>query len=1649
MTEIINFGGAVSTEAGQYVPLDTDAAISGNDTLLSITVALVDFAGTSINDFLEVKHVGGITLESGSDRTQILYNGQLIGHIGSDGAGGELSLHFDGYGPAVTNESVTAALRAIAYTNTSSTNPSAEERTVRISLEYGDSNPPLVTAVDKNVLVRPDNAIVLTSDSTNVTGTEVADVFVLSSSTTLQSVSLNGGSGTDAVHIVGGGSLDLSGFSKFWGVEALRGSAEGDTFNIQSRHLLAISEIDGGLQDGTDGSANILNLSGSYFDFRNKTLSNIHMIELTGGTSPVFVFDSGNIGSLFVPNGQELRCVIDLGTSAANSIFRLSGIAPLSQEQRTALEAAGFANIYDSGNTPTTGGPATTELNGDTVGVAPGATVLLDLNGNSTVTSAEAIRKVLLRIPDSVAGDLLGLRTGDGIILGPDGLQEGGAIQIGIAQGILTSANPNHLEITFLSGGSASAAEALVKAMTYTRPAEDTFEPRPIQVILTDDLDRLSMSTITIVDGVPRDVRMGAGVTEITVDEGPEFEITLSATDDDTPAADLTYRFETFGDVGGKFIIDNATKQLKLAPGQSLNFEDQVGGQGGYNVYVKAYDGTTYSAVQELTIKAADVNEAPIFVTFGPPQRTIRKGTTGPDVGVVHAFWEDPDMVGDFRHNKFAFLVGSDLLTRNGGFSIDEETGQITTNNEIFDEEAGIKQLVVVAVDENDESLRAQATHNVEIIPTDAPPIVQFASGSVTVTQAEGTGTGTTAYTFTVIRDIDVGRSEVKWTLRGDTAEPDDFSGSLSGTVVFENNQFQRTITILVNKDDQNEEDKTFTVSLFELDDGTSNAIVGNTDHTATGAITNDDTVAPVNGPPSAPVLSGATAREYDAAGTPVGTLSATDPDGDALSYELLDTAGGRFMLEGNRILVADGFRLDFEQQAAHTIKVRVKDATHTVDKDLVIAVLDVGPESTAGSAANDVFWGGAGNDMLAGNLGDDRLLGQGGADTLKGEAGHDVLGGGAGRDKLTGGKSSASRDAFLFDARLTTAKGAPSKSLANQHKDQILDFGPKFDSLWFDDAAFTNKTIAKSLKGKAASLDKPVKLKASFFKKGAKATDKDDFFVYNAKTRKLYFDVDGSGSKAMVEIASLKLQKGEGSTLSASDFFFVRRGNTAPGREPSREKPERHARPGFPSIATPAPVKKRASCSWLRRPLLGVEQAAVHQSLGDLDRVQGRALAQVVGHAPEGEAVLDRDVLADAGDVGGILAGRFVGRDVAARLVLIDHHDARSRAQDVARLLGAERLFELHVHGLRMADEDRHAHASGGELDLGIQDLLGLRHHLPLFLREPVLHEHVDLGDQVEGDALGKLLLLHVLERVERLGLAVELVHAFLAGAGDGLVGRHDDALDGGAVMERLEGDHELRRGAVRVGDDALLHPADGVGVHLRDHERHVRVVAPGGGVVDHHRSLRGDLRRPFLRDLAAGRHEAQVDVGKVVGVEGLGLQRLVAEGNLRALAAAGGQCHHLVGRKGPLCEDVEHLAAHIACRADHGDLVTHWTSPVWLSPEMQTLFGCRLSPRRERGPGTTRLLGRFHGRRDGFRFARRAEQRHCHRPSESPVCGPGFSATHQEPAFVKRSLDHRAFPSPGSRRPRARSDRPPSSAAGPRGAHRRPVHPYWRCRW
>lgn len=157
-----------------------------------------------------------------------------------------------------------------------------------------------------------------------------------------------------------------------------------------------------------------------------------------------------------------------------------------------------------------------------------------------------------------------------------------------------------------------------------------------------------------------------------------------------------------------------------------------------------------------------------------------------------------------------------------------------------------------------------------------------------------------------------------------------------------------------------------------------------------------------------------------------------------------------------------------------------------------------------------------AGAINLTGNDLKNMLVGNAAANTLSGLGGNDKLSGGSGKDVLKGGKGN---DVFMFD----------TKPNAKSNVDRILDFNAKDDSIWLDNAVF------KKL-GQKGSDQKPAKLAKAFFIIGSEAADENDYLIYNKKTGKLFYDADGSGSKAAVEIAALK----KGLTLSAADFLII-----------------------------------------------------------------------------------------------------------------------------------------------------------------------------------------------------------------------------------------------------------------------------------------------------------------------------------------------------------------------------------------------------------------------------------------------------------------------------------------------------------------------------
>jgi Ca2+-binding RTX toxin-like protein len=108
-----------------------------------------------------------------------------------------------------------------------------------------------------------------------------------------------------------------------------------------------------------------------------------------------------------------------------------------------------------------------------------------------------------------------------------------------------------------------------------------------------------------------------------------------------------------------------------------------------------------------------------------------------------------------------------------------------------------------------------------------------------------------------------------------------------------------------------------------------------------------------VNNAPTDITLSKNSIAENSPTGTVIGNLSAIDPNSnDTHTYTLLNNAGGRFSIDGNKLKVANGSLFNFESATSHTIRVRTTDSGgKTFEKNLTVGVTDVNEAPTVRSA--------------------------------------------------------------------------------------------------------------------------------------------------------------------------------------------------------------------------------------------------------------------------------------------------------------------------------------------------------------------------------------------------------------------------------------------------------------------------------------------------------------------------------------------------------------------------------------------------------------------------------------------------------------------------------------------------------------------------
>ena len=164
------------------------------------------------------------------------------------------------------------------------------------------------------------------------------------------------------------------------------------------------------------------------------------------------------------------------------------------------------------------------------------------------------------------------------------------------------------------------------------------------------------------------------------------------------------------------------------------------------------------------------------------------------------------------------------------------------------------------------------------------------------------------------------------------------------------------------------------------------------------------------------------------------------------------------------------------------------------------LVLISTGNQNGTGNTLANSIFGNARNNILDGGAG---------GDTLSGAAGNDILIGGAGVDSLNGGAGS---DIFVFNAPLSLANG-----------DFIADFNHAADNFRLENA------VMKALGGVGL-------LKTGFFFAGVRAHDADDHIIYNKATGALYYDDDGIGAHAAIQLAYLSNKP----VLAANDFAVI-----------------------------------------------------------------------------------------------------------------------------------------------------------------------------------------------------------------------------------------------------------------------------------------------------------------------------------------------------------------------------------------------------------------------------------------------------------------------------------------------------------------------------
>src|SRR5574344_1949189 len=401
--------------------------------------------------------------------------------------------------------------------------------------------------------------------------------------------------------------------------------------------------------------------------------------------------------------------------------------------------------------------------------------------------------------------------------------------------------------------------------------------------------------------------------TALTVPENTVGTFAALAATDKNAESKLTYSA-----VGGDtawFSVSSSGK-ISVKTGTNLDFESH---NPVYVINVSVSDGVGGSAVSKVTITVTDVNEAPSIADA----KTLVEENLGAGTVIGTFAGTDPDTKNAaYGTLKYTIVSGNGA----GDFAIDPATGVVTTTRALDYETTPSYTLKIEA---SDGSLADTATVAVEVVDVNEPPFVADTAFSVTEGQKAGTVVGVVAGT-----DPDTKNAAY---------------GTLKYTIVSGNDAGDFAIDPATGK--------VTTTSVLDYETTPSYTLkVSGSDGTYADTATVTVNVANEN---ENPVLADAklSVEENAAAGASVGTVTAKDADGDAVTYAISGGTGkSLFVIDSSTgaVTVAKNAVIDYETTGGSvTLTVIAKDAFGGADTvTYTVKIVDVNepPEITTKS---------------------------------------------------------------------------------------------------------------------------------------------------------------------------------------------------------------------------------------------------------------------------------------------------------------------------------------------------------------------------------------------------------------------------------------------------------------------------------------------------------------------------------------------------------------------------------------------------------------------------------------------------------------------------------------------------------------------------